>query len=130
MIVVLDDDVKRHAQFSRHLIGHPTKHVSTAAEAVEAIERYQPRLVFLDYDLDLNGTPTEVSGTGADVAAHLVERADDLADRVQVVVHSLNPLAGLAMVDALNTAGYRVAHKPFAWEDQRALDYFAERAGA
>ncbi len=130
MIVVLDDDKLRHQCFQQAFIGHPAKHVYTVSDAIKAIEERSPRLLFLDHDLDLLGVPTEVSGTGMDVVRYLVDHARAFARSIVIVVHSLNPVYAPEMVRALSGAGYKVFERPFAWEDEDALDYFMTRAGA
>jgi len=83
----------------------------TAGEAVDLLEVSSPDLVFLDYDLDLDGSlSTEVSGTGEDVASAI--STTPATRRPAVLVHSKNPEKGPRLVAGLAAAGIQSAWIP------------------
>jgi hypothetical protein len=125
-ILILDDDPERHRLFAQNL-RHPrtlVRHVSTAAEAIDALRRQHYDIIFLDYDLHQHGIPIEISCTGRHVSDWVVRRASHFKG-VQFIVHSLNPLSAGPMVDDLEAAGLRVARAPWIWEDADRLAFHA-----
>lgn len=117
MILILDDDPDRHRYFRRNLVGAHLVQVTTAPEAIRELQRLRPSVICLDFDLDQHGTPLRQSGTGWDVASYLLAHYRDFR-RAQIVVHSINPLAGPAMADLLEHAGFQVAYRPQAWRNE------------
>lgn len=104
-ILVLDDDLVRHESFKFHLFEHDVKHVYTAQQAIEEIEKNGPwDLIFLDHDLSdehYSDLKSEHPGTGYDVATHLEQIKESSKIPKIIVVHSWNPYGSSRMISAL-----------------------------
>jgi CheY-like chemotaxis protein len=103
-MLVLDDDEKRHVFFDKKYYYNDIKHVWTADEAIEALERETFDIAYLDHDL--GGTMHEPSWgstrTGYEVAKWLAEHPDHRP--AQVFIHSQNPAGTEKMLAVLPDA--------------------------
>jgi CheY-like chemotaxis protein len=121
-ILVLDDDKERLRDFKANLVGNAVTLVSTAQDAINQLKLYKFVLIFLDYDLDLNGQlDVTKTGTGMDVVDWIVAHKQ-LFLRDVFFVHSLNPIGGPMMTATLKTAGLRASAKPGVWKDAEFLE--------
>lgn len=117
-VFILDDDLERIEAFSAHSrrTGIPVMFAQTAADAIRVLAGGHFDMVFLDHDLGL--TPVEDPGTGMQVVDWMIRQSKERGRfrRTQVVIHSLNTLAGPAMRDRLERAGLNVKYRPGIWE--------------
>lgn len=118
--LVLDDSPGRGRSFRRELIGAHVVLFDRAPEAVDWLRDHTADVIFLDFDLHEYGLDIEDSGTGMDVVHYLCQASDRLSG-AGVVVHSLNPDAGPAMVRLLHNCGYRACRHTYIWEQPAAL---------
>lgn len=120
-ILILDDDKERLRAFKQNLVGNALTLVSTAQDAINQLKLYKFAIIFLDFDLDLNGQlDIARTGTGMDVVNWMVAHKQ-LFMRDSIIVHSLNPLGGPLMVATLKAAGLHALARPHVWTDTEFL---------
>lgn len=123
-ILIIDDDKERLQAFKSALDTHFNNvltMVSTAQDAINQLKLYVFAVIFLDYDLDLNGKlPIAKTGTGMDVVNWIVAHKH-LFQRTQFICHSLNPIGNPLMVATLKTAGLAVESMPGVWKNAEFL---------
>jgi len=119
-ILILDDDLQRHAGFKSLLSGHHLSHSFTYSEFVSALNSEEFDLVCLDYDLDIKHNPDTVldrngirSLNGADVAAWISANPDKCPR--DILVHSMNPDGAEQIAEILRRIpGKNVVVKPYS----------------
>lgn len=120
-ILILDDDKERLRAFQQNLVGNALTLVSTAQDAINQLKLYKFAIIFLDYDLDLNGRlDINRTGTGMDVVNWIIAHKH-LFLRAHFIIHSLNPLGGPLMTATLKTAGLSAEAMPEVWKDAEFL---------
>ena len=99
-ILFLDDDPERHRHFHGFLEGAAVEivAVTTAEEAIAAIDASPFDLICLDHDLNGQIFVESGPGTGYEVALHLARTPRAGA---QIVVHSLNEDGARKMLEVL-----------------------------
>jgi CheY-like chemotaxis protein len=111
-ILVLDDDLRRHAVFANNLQGHEVTHVHTYNTMLKTLLTQPPfDLVYLDYDLNDFGAfsigPSSSGGlrklTGADVALFIISKLPKERQPKRAVIHSWND--GAAMISRILRIG-------------------------
>jgi CheY-like chemotaxis protein len=121
-IMIIDDDHKRLSAFKQALIGNALTMVSTAQDAINQLKLYRFALVFMDYDLDLNGElDAAVTGNGMDVVNWIVANKQHFL-RTSFIIHSLNSIGAPLMVATLKTAGLHAQEMPGVWMDYDFLE--------
>jgi CheY-like chemotaxis protein len=121
-LLFLDDSQMRHNAFQRSLrgTGHQITAVMSADDACDAMKKTAFDVVFLDRDLnDFDGAGSGPGGdesTGEDVAQWMVDSPHAKQPK-QVVVHSVNPVGGPAILQILSAAGFRCGLAPFGSPD-------------
>ena len=109
-ILILDDDLDRHANFKKRLIGHEVTHVETSQACIDKLKDNGPwDYCFLDHDLGGEVFVKSGKNTGYEVAEWLRDNQNKMPGNV--IVHSLNPAGALNMISAIPNA----RHVPFAW---------------
>jgi len=108
-ILILDDELARHYEFKKRLIGHLLTHVSTAAEAITALKEIDFEWAFLDHDLGGRTMVASGAGTGWEVAKWIADNPDRKPKNV--VIHSFNGPGRKNMMAALPDA----VECPGAW---------------
>jgi CheY-like chemotaxis protein len=115
-VLILDDDVARHAHFDKILPQSSRTHVYTAQQAIVALEKSPAfDVVFLDHDLPKSAELLNVTdpGTGLDVATYI---AKDLALSKKpglVWIHSWNADGRRKMARILHAAGIHTTIQRF-----------------
>jgi len=114
-VLFLDDNPSR-ARIFRSQIDPSLSctYVTTAADAIRALENDRHTLVFLDHDLDPDseGQAGSPPNSGMTVAKYLAG-AKDKAVYMKVIVHSLNRPRAMEMLRLLGEANYACAYIPF-----------------
>lgn len=122
-ILILDDDLQRHAGFKSLFQGHQLSHAFTYSEFVSAINSEEFDLICLDYDLHIKHRPDVVVDgkgirplNGADVAAWILANYEKCPDNI--LIHSMNPDGALQMSSMLkDIPGKKVVLKPFSVQE-------------
>ncbi len=120
-LLFLDDDEARHARFRGMTIGLVVDHVRSVSEALHALRNHDAYdVAFFDHDLDWKATAglTPLSPTGTDLARELKFIPPNRIPR-RVVIHSLNPVGSMAMLDLIEKLRIPVKRIPFG---NRLLD--------
>ena len=101
-ILILEDDLNRHAAFNKVLDEHDLTIVTTAKEAIAKLDRYGDAWdwLFLDHDLGSEVFVKSNKETGYEVATWLEEHTDK-RPKIGVALHSLNPVGRSNMQKAL-----------------------------
>ena len=113
MRLFLDDMEERASLFSKLYGSEKTIFVTTAQEAILALERSEFDLVSLDHDL--GGQVYQSSkeeNCGMEVVRWIVEHKPKID---HIVVHSWNVPASLRMASALSQVGYNVERVPLGF---------------
>jgi hypothetical protein len=97
-ILILDDDLCRHQQFNKRLIGHSVTNVSESKEAINKIQENVFDIIFLDHDLGGKIHVQSGENTGYEVALWL--NKNEQYHKGEIVIHSFNPV-GAANMKAL-----------------------------
>ncbi len=116
-ILILDDDDRRHRDFTSHLlVNHFLTHTFTLNGFIEAMSKDTFDVVFLDHDLNYEGYiskhPDGREATGYDAAVWMVKELQPEAKPKHVIVHSHNIGGAIHMIGCLKSAGYT----PIYWE--------------
>lgn len=101
-ILILDDDLGRHAQFRDRLNSHGIvgTHVETADECIKQLQKNGPwDVCFLDHDLGGQTFVHSGVGTGYEVASWIA--ANPKKCPRNVIVHSFNPSGAQNMLHVL-----------------------------
>lgn len=88
-ILILDDDLTRHAIFNEKLKNHDVTGVYHAKDCIRELKEHTWDVVFLDHDLGGYQMVDSGIGTGWEVADWLNKNPDRKPE--QVLIHSLNP---------------------------------------
>lgn len=118
-ILVLDDSLARHEVFKKRLAGHDVTHVTTANDAIQALNT-QPRydMAFLDHSLGeaegpLNpGVAERDLPTGMRVVDHLCQMAPS-ARPPAAIIHSHDYHPAREMYARLSQVGMDTQIQPF-----------------
>lgn len=115
-VLFLDDNPERAKAAKRALL---CTHVATGYDCIHHLSESDWDAVYLDHDLggepdgDTATTADERGMTGMDVARYLCMNRHLYADKLRVVIHSLNGPAATMMASDLHRAGYQVERVPF-----------------
>lgn len=103
-VLILDDDIMRHAAFAQRLSGNEIHHASSAKIAITSLENNVPYdIIFLDHDLGAaEGPGLPDPGTGYEVAKWLAEHPDKQPK--MIILHTLNPIGAKNMKACLPDA--------------------------
>lgn len=108
LVLVLDDEEKRHAFYAQQFAGEYTvKRAKTVAQAIALLDKHVFEIAHLDYDLFLTDTMN-----GSHVVDHIIQMAPEKRPK-RVLVHSWNDEAAHKMCVALREAGVPAARRPF-----------------
>jgi len=96
-VLVLDDDLDRHAWFKQRM--PDAKFAETAEQAMRLLARYKFNAAFLDHDLHWTHLSSIkiFKGTGREVAKFM----QDMNFKGSVVIHSKNPIGADLMCEFL-----------------------------
>jgi CheY-like chemotaxis protein len=118
-ILVLDDSLARHETFKKRLAGHDLTHVTTAAEAIKALnEQPQYDQAYLDHSLGeteaaLNpGKAPHELPTGMHVVDHMKSLPTEKRPKL-CIVHSMDYHPSHEMVLRLRDMGIEAQRQPF-----------------
>jgi CheY-like chemotaxis protein len=110
-ILVLDDDLDRHADFAARFAAHDVTACHNAVEAIESLDALGTfDLVHLDHDLDPDFRSNAPNGLV--VAEYIAAMPEGRRPRA-VVIHSWNPSGAWRMAKALRSCGIEAIYKPF-----------------
>jgi CheY-like chemotaxis protein len=122
-ILILDDDAARHAIFAKLLHGHEVTHARRYADFYRSLTANSPKLVYLDYDLDIAvANPSQYrtaagkigTFTGLD-AARLLAALPKKKRPDFVIVHSMNRRGALDIIRVLDRA--KIPHTKLAFPE-------------
>ena len=126
-ILILDDDTELRMPFFHIMLNPHEVHHAPTADICMQLLRNQTILpsydyIFLDHDLELSGANC---GDGREVIKFIT--SDPAVSSAlhctgtQFIVHSLNSTFSPDMVRELETAGFRVCRRAYAWHDRDHL---------
>jgi len=99
-ILVLEDDGFRATFFIETLYAYNLRITENTNTAIKYLKEYEFDYIFLDNDLGEN------NGFGADVAAYLYEHQENPNYETQIIIHSWNVPAALAIAGLLQQSVY------------------------
>lgn len=101
-VLFLDDDPTRHSYILRAIQGMPVEltAVTTADEAIRALDNNRFDLICLDHDLNGQSLVPSGPGTGYEVAVHIARTANKEA---RVLIHSVNDAGTRKMIQAIGS---------------------------
>jgi len=113
-VLILDDDEIRHVGFKKKFKNVEIVSVYTAKDAIKEVKKGNWDWIFLDHDL--GGMQMVESGeeTGWEVA-DFISRNPELAPKIKIVLHSLNPAGRKNMKNVLRRLDVETVEAPFAW---------------
>ena len=107
-ILILDDDLDRHATFKRKLIGAIIHSVEESSHCIEKIKKEDPfDLILLDHDLGGQVYVPSGPGTGFEVAEWLRDHPEKMPKLV--ILHTCNEHGAGRMLEVLPDAYYAPA---------------------
>jgi len=105
-IFLLEDSVERLRRFRNVFNIHTITHSASAEEAISLLQIEKFDLICLDHDLTEHDTNWIATGNGFEVAEYLGNNETPNNDTL-IVVHTMNPLAGDRMMEALKSRRVR-----------------------
>ena len=111
-IVVLEDDASRMSLLAKAFIHDNLVITNNAKTALSLLDTNKVDLIMLDHDL---GGEVFVDVNNENTGSYLVKNISDLNKDTTVIVHSMNTVAGKAMVETLTSKGFTtVGYYPFS----------------
>ncbi|HKX33194.1 MAG TPA: cyclic-phosphate processing receiver domain-containing protein [Blastocatellia bacterium] len=101
-ILILEDDAERNRKLRHALIGHDATFTTTAAEAIEALSKFERfDVASLDHDLGGGQMLPSDEQSGYAVAEFIVSMGAGKWPTL-IIVHSFNPAGAKRMCDCLS----------------------------
>lgn len=122
IVLILDDDDRRHAAFAKALQRFRVLHARSYVEFEDVIRRERAEVVYLDYDLDLRypdfSIGTSLTGrrkslSGEDAARLLCKLPEDRRPS-RVIIHSKNKEGSKKIAEILASSG--IPHRRYAYD--------------
>ena len=125
-VFLLDDDVRRHAWFSKRFRGDQLDVAEDVKSAFELLDSNIYDAIFLDHDLlpeHYHSETTDDERTGYAVALWLAERPN-LQRASTIMVHTRNADGAMRMVEELRRSGRQAEYVPFPLLAQKIKHYW------
>ena len=116
-ILVVEDMPERIKVFRSFFVEHTLDVIATSDGAIKLLKENEYDAIYLDHDLDDDhysvgiGAPA-ARGTGQEVATFLANNPDNNWD-AYIIIHSLNPVGSVRMLETLQDGKRRVKRVPF-----------------
>lgn len=120
-ILILEDDPERIKKFKISLVGVHTVVFETAPDLILYLHQTTPRVILLDYDLDMDTLAENNPGCGQDVAYYISENASRFK-KSSLFIHSLNREGAKLMAKTLLEVKIHAELVPFLWRNEERLE--------